>query len=403
MPSLSDKLKSLGVQVGAKNLAAPPAAATFPVEDVVPGRFVETSGGRAYLIEELYPPNYRHGRGGLSVSASLQAIAEWAGEPSLVKMPCERFAFLDTETSGLAGGTGTFAFLVGVGRFEAGAFRLAQFFMPDPLDEPGLLLALEEFLAPCQVIVSFNGKSFDIPLLNTRYTLQGWKTPFTGLAHVDLLHLARRIWRDRLPSRTLGSLEVQILQSHRSESEVPGWMIPEIYFEYLRSRDARPLQNVFYHNAIDVISMAALLQHIAQLLEDPIHNADGFSLDQAAVARLLEELGHLDEAVGLYQEALEAGLPFEAFHDTLRRLSLLHKRRDDYAAALPLWQRAADERQIYAFVELAKYYEHHTGELDQAAHWTQAALERICTPMERAQWQAELQHRLQRLQRKQLK
>jgi tetratricopeptide (TPR) repeat protein len=265
-------------------------------------------------------------------------------------------------------------------------------------------MALEDFLAPCQTIVSFNGKAFDVPLLDTRYTLQGWKSPFKKLAHVDLLHLARRLWRDRLPSRTLANLEVQILHASRTDDEIPGWMIPQIYFDYLREGDARPLQRVFYHNAMDVVSLAALLNHTSSLLEDPLSRQTSEFIDLAAVARLLEDLGHIDRATVLYETCLKADLPEDIYNDTLFRLSLLYKHNNNYSAALPLWEQAASRRRIFAYEELAKYFEHHAQDLEMALKWTREALEYIETAglpgYEVMQWKPEFQHRLQRLERK---
>jgi uncharacterized protein YprB with RNaseH-like and TPR domain len=133
----------------------------------------------------------------------LLTIAQWMGDARLAEMPLESFAFLDTETSGLAGGTGTYAFLVGVGRFEGDTFRLVQFFMRDPSEEAALLEGLMDYLAPCAALVTFNGKAFDAPLLVTRYSLHSLPVPFKDYGHLDLLPLARRLWRDRLPSRAL--------------------------------------------------------------------------------------------------------------------------------------------------------------------------------------------------------
>jgi uncharacterized protein YprB with RNaseH-like and TPR domain len=198
MPSLSDRLKSLGVQKGADNLPSQKPPITFPIEDVVAGRILDNTGGSTFLTENIFTSSYKHGRVGLLIQTPLQVIAEWAGSVAISQNTLNDFAFLDTETSGLAGGTGTFAFLVGVGRFVDQDFHLVQFFMRDPFDEPAMLLALEEFLAPCKTLVTFNGKSFDAPLLTTRYTLQGWRSPLKSMEHIDLLHLARRLWRDRL-------------------------------------------------------------------------------------------------------------------------------------------------------------------------------------------------------------
>jgi uncharacterized protein len=404
MPTLSERLKALGVQVGTKDLPPPRTESSYPVEDIAAGRFINTRNGNTYVMEDDFPINYQHGQVGLRITTKPSIIAEWAGEIRIAEQNPESLVFLDTETSGLAGGTGTFAFLIGVGRLTPNGFHLAQFFMRDPLEEPALLLALEEFLAPSQTIVSFNGKSFDIPLLETRYTLQGWKSPFRNLTHVDLLHLARRLWRDRLPSRTLANLEVQILGASRTDDEIPGWMIPQIYFDYLRDGDARPLKRVFYHNAMDVVSLAALLNLTSSLLEQPHSNPTINTIDLAAVARLIEDLGHIEQAAELYALCLASDLPEDIHTDTILRLALLHKRNNNYAAAVKLWEQAAARRKIQAYEELAKYFEHHALDLEQALRWTLAAIDDIdsanLTPAEAKWWRSEFEHRLQRLQRK---
>jgi uncharacterized protein YprB with RNaseH-like and TPR domain len=404
MPSLTDRLKSLGVKIGAQDLPSPRLRSTWPVEDVVSGRFLDTPGGQTFVVEAFYQPEYSHGRSLLGLKVPPHTIAAWAGNPAIANHDSTSYAFLDTETSGLAGGTGTYAFMVGAGRYTQHGFQLLQFFMRDPSEEPALLLALEEFLAPCRTLVTFNGKSFDIPLLNTRYTLQGWKSPFKGLGHIDLLHLARRLWRESLPSRTLSNLEVQILGASRTEDEVPGWMIPQMYFDYLREGDARPLKRVFYHNAIDVVSLAALLNHTSSMLEDPDHfpNINGFEL--IATAHLCAELGQVSRAIHLYQHSLETSLPIGQYLGVIENLSLLYKRQADYASAIPLWEAAAQVGGIFACEELAKYYEHHSQDLEQAIHWTRIALDHVLQPKPpiplKFTWQAELEHRKKRLERK---
>jgi len=406
--SLSDRLRSLGVKVGASEISPPLKVEKYPIERVLPGSYLETDQGQAYVVENDYPREYQHGNQNLCLEAPLEALEKWAGEPGLHTLDIQSFAFLDTETSGLAGGTGTYAFLVGAGRFEGDQFHLEQFFMRDPSEEGALLLAVEKFLAPCRALVSFNGKAFDAPLLNTRYTLAGWKSPLPGLHHVDLLHIARRLWRDRLPSRTLGNLEVQILGTSRTEEEVPGWMIPQLYFDYLRSGDAREMKNVFYHNAMDVLSLAALFKHIAGLLADPLHTTELHNIDRASLARLFEDLKDHELAVQLYENSLHQsanGLPDELFWDTLQRLSFLHKRQGNFSLAISLWEKAARSGYLYAYVELAKVFEHVRRDYQQALEWTQQALQCIqkssFSPYERAYWQPELEHRLERLLRKQ--
>jgi hypothetical protein len=401
LPTLSDKLKALGVQIGARNLAPPPPRQEFLIETVIPGRLIETSAGSVYVVEQTFTSSYQHGRQTLSLRAPLEGLSRVTNEPLVNNENLQDFAYLDTETSGLAGGTGTYAFLVGAGKYEGDSFILAQFFMRDPTEEPALLLALEAFLARCRVLVTFNGKAFDVPLLNTRYTMQGWYSPLSDMVQVDLLHLARRLWRERLPSRTLGNLEVQILDTHRTADEVPGWMIPQIYFDYLRSADARPLKNVFYHNSMDVLSMATLLNHTADLLANPTQVHPGEETDQAALGRIYEELGEFDLAVQLYRLCLDTTPPEDHYWATLERLSMLHKRRGELHAAMPLWEQAAARGYVYAHIELAKVYEHSHRNFTQAAYWTEQALNVLARPdfplTERLLWQPELEHRLQRL------
>jgi uncharacterized protein YprB with RNaseH-like and TPR domain len=409
MASLSEKLKSLGVKIGARDLPPPRPRNPYPIEQVVPGRFQETPHGEAFLVERRYPLEHRQGCAALYLTASLQVIAEWAREPCLAEMEMGEglqsgLAFLDTETTGLAGGTGTYAFLVGVGRYDDQAFHLAQFFMRDPVEEPVLLAALTEFLQPCQALVTFNGKAFDVPLLNTRYISNGEPSPLASAAHLDLLQLARRLWRERLPSRALGYLEEHILGLTRTHEDVPGWMIPSLYFDYLRSGDARPLKSVFYHNAMDVLSLAALLSHVAGLLYDPLNGAVVHPLDLVAMGKLFEDVGHLETAARLYERGLAHNLPEDLYWKTVRMLSFVHKRRGNLSAAVALWREAARHGQIYAHIELAKFYEHKRHDYNEAAQWTHAALALVNGPSfprhARGRWLADLEHRLARLHRK---
>jgi uncharacterized protein YprB with RNaseH-like and TPR domain len=394
----------LGVRIGTQELPPPRPRSSWPIEDVIAGNFKDTSTGPVFVVEGRYPNDYIHGRTKLRLTKQPHLISSWAGDPSIATNNLETYAFLDTETSGLAGGTGTFTFLVGIGRYNQDGFQLSQFFMRDPGEETALLLALEKFIAPCKTLVTFNGKSFDIPLLNTRYALQGWKSPFIGMSHVDLLHLSRRLWRDRLPSCTLSCLEGQILGAFRTEEEVPGWMIPQMYFDYLRDGDARPLKRVFYHNAMDVVSMAALLNHTTRLLEEPTEIPESDNVEMIAAARLFVEQGYVNQAVMLYQRSLQTSLPEELHRDTLESLAMIFKRQGDYLTAIPIWETAAREGSLPACEELAKYYEHHQKDYPTALNWTEIAIELVTSitnlPYNKILWSEELAHRQQRLMRK---
>ena len=405
MPSLSDKLKSLGVKVGTSEIQPKATGKTRPpLEELLGGRWISTRRGEAFVVEQIYSTDYRHGAVPIQIDAQLATLAAWARDERISGLELSQFAFLDTETSGLSGGTGTYAFMVGVGRFMDGEFHLSIFFMQDPADEPALLEALADFLAPCASLVTFNGKAFDAPLLRTRYALNSIPCPFDGFSHIDLLPLARRLWRDRLPSRALKYLEEHIMSAPRTSEEVPGYEIPWLYFDFLRTGDATPLKGVFYHNSMDVVAMAALLNLMAKMLSDP-HGSDlEHGLDVIALARLFEDLNRWDDAALLYERGLKTILPEADFGRAIQRLSTLQRRRGDLVTAVSLWEQAAAEGHIFAHVELAKYYEHTRRDPFTALEWTQGAIRHIenadLPPYIRKHWMEELERRLSRLQTK---
>ena len=411
--SFADKLRSLGVKTGTAHLAPVKPGPQYEIGAVVAGGFHPTQLGDVFVAQQSYPAEYRHGFSTLVSEFPFSVISQWARDARISDLDISEFAFLDTETSGLSGGTGTYAFLVGVARFVDGEFRLQQFFMRDPAEEPALLEGLANFLAPCRALITFNGKSFDARLLTTRYSLHRIPVPYKNYSHIDLLPLARRLWRDRLPSRALKYLEENILGLARSTEEVPGYEIPWLYFDYLRTGDARPLGGVFYHNAMDVVAMAALLSHINNMLETPYDGHVQHGLDFIALAKLFEDLGHWDEAARLFERGLEwsplsaeekQGLTESDFGLAVKRLSILQKKRGDLNEAIRLWQAAAERGHLYAFIELAKYYEHKLRDIKNALQWTRSAL--VCVQelemptYMRKHWLDEIARRLERLERK---
>jgi uncharacterized protein YprB with RNaseH-like and TPR domain len=402
--SVSDKLKSLGVKTGAANLRPPKPKSLYEIDSVVAGAYHPTPLGDVFVAEQSYPSDYVYGSSPLISPSPRSLISQWSNDPRVADLPLESFAFLDTETSGLAGGTGTYAFLVGVARFDGGQFVLQQFFMRDPAEEPALLEGLAHFLAPCKALVTFNGKAFDAPLLTTRYSLHHIPLPYKDYCHLDLLPLARRLWRDRLESRALKYLEEHVLGLKRSAEEVPGYEIPWLYFDYLKSGDARPLGGVFYHNAMDVVAMAALLAHTNEMVQNPYGGHVQHGLDFIALGKLFEDLGHWDEAARLFEHGLQFGITEADFGWILKRMSTLQKRRGDFEEAIRLWERAASEGHIYAYIEMAKYYEHKQRDAKTALQWTKSAWEEVeradLPAYMRKHWLDEIAHRLERLERK---
>lgn len=418
--SISDRLKALGVKVGAQDLKPAPPVRSNNLENILDGRSLATPLGETFLVERHYPLGQPHGSAALQLTASLERLADWAGDARIRDIPPQELAFLDTETTGLAGGTGTYAFVIGVARIVNDELHMHQFFMRDPAEEPAQLAAFESFIAPCQAIVTYNGKAFDAPLLATRFITHGLRAPFLDMAHIDLLHLARRLWRDRLPSRTLGNLEVQILGALRTEEDIPGWMIPSIYFNFIHTGDTSQLKDILYHNRMDVLSLVALLDHVGWLLADPLQFGGQYGIDLIALGKLFEDLGDLETATQLYIHGLEHEdarndlLPVDSLLQALGRLAAIHKRQANLEAAIQVWEQAARYAHIEAHIELAKTYEHHLKDYTQAIYWTETAISLIETSStingqnpylnayQKRQWLVELHHRLERLQQKAL-
>src|SRR3990170_3038215 len=402
MVKLSDRLKALGLQIGASDLAPKPPRDEHPIESVVGGYPQQTEFGEAFLVELSLPADELHGALPLRFPTALDKLAAWAADTRLALLPPERFLFLDTETTGVWG-SGTLAFLVGLGRFEPGGFRHTQYFLREPIEERAMLDALNQLIGSDDALVTFNGKSFDLPLLKSRYLTNSYPHPFASLPHLDLLHLARRLWRDLLPSRALGDLEVNLLGVRRTQQDIPGWMIPQMYIDYLHTGDARPLASVFYHNSMDVLSMASLLEHLAAKLAAPLE-AVGHHSELYAIGRLYADTGFAEEAIGVFQSTLSMELPANTRYRLVENLACLFRRRGDYEAALQLWEQAATDGHVYAHVEIAKYYEHRAGDFTVAIQYTQRAIQlvekRNLPELERLHWQPLLAHRLSRLERK---
>jgi len=404
MPSLSEKLKALGVNIGTDGLLPSSKSTKYPIEQIIDGQEVNTPFGQTFVVEKTYLSDPRSENLPLRFTASLATLSTWIGDPNIVRYNPESFAFLDTETSGLAGGTGTYAFMIGIGRFTEDGFSLSQFFMRDPIEEPAQLAAVLGALDGCKVLVTYNGKSFDVPLINTRFITNGEPPPLKPYAHIDLLHLARRLWRDRLPSRTLGSIEENILGVVRTEEDIPGWMVPSIYFDYIKTGDARPLNNVFYHNAMDILSLATLLNHVSAILDDPHGGLVKHGIDIIAMGKIFEDMREFDAAAECFARGLEFDIPVKVRGQAIQRWSFLEKRRNNIDISIQLWQYAVKYEEIYAHVELAKAFEHRLRDYSQAIFWTEQAITMIQSPsfpdLERSIWESKLEHRLNRLTRK---
>ena len=265
--------------------------------DVLGGEWRELRGERFLVIDRKYPPGHRHGH--VAVADTLPPDEGcWSRFPlldgSMARPPRDgRMLFLDLETTGIAGGAGTYAFLVGLAWYQDGCLRVRQFFLSNFAAERVLLEAVAGVADLCGAVVTYNGKSFDLPLIETRFQLHRLETPFTGMPHVDMLHPARRLWRDDEGGRLM-TLE-QTLCGHVREGDVPGFEIPSRYFHFVRTGDPRGLAAVMEHNRLDLVSLAMLTARASQLLED--------GPAAARTAREALGLGRLYERAGMALEA----------------------------------------------------------------------------------------------------
>src|ERR1700740_233613 len=289
----------------------------------------------------------------------------------------DQWLFLDTETTGLAGGSGTYAFLVGIAWWEGGGLEIEPFFLRGYSEARSMLFALRERIAEHPVVVTFNGKSFDWPLLEPRYRMSRKISAPTPRAHLDFLHPARHLWRLRLGSVRLSELERHVLGWDRGADLLSG-LIPQIYFDYLRGGPPEKLVPVLNHNQLDLRGLAALSSRILSLLSD-VENLGQDALELFGVSRICEKRGEDTRARGLYEKSIASFLPTETDRAARRSLARLAKREGDFELACELWKEAlGNSRHGYeAYEQLAIYYEHKARDPEQAQRIVRQALNEL--------------------------
>ncbi len=378
------------------------AGACIPLRDLIGGVERETPLGRFLYLERRYPLAEHHGTvplaDGLAHPVPLRPHERAPGTPVvdgvLPNLPAEDAVFIDTETTGLAGGTGTVAFLVGTGHVADDHFVVRQYCMRDYPEEGALLHALREDVGDAP-LVSFNGRCFDWPLLVTRFRMHHMDAP--PRAHLDLLPPSRRIWARTLHSHSLAALERHVLSLERGE-DLPGWRIPAAYFDYLRTGHADLIAMAFRHNEIDVVSMLALFAQVGRTLADPVRRVSSPG-DQLGTARLLLDLGQPELARECLQAGIDAGDDAEGV-PLKRLLGKLCRRAGDDDEALAHWKSVAISGNGFdpeAYEQVAKIYEHRLKQFEDALEWTQAALERSVPD---SAVETALTHRAARLRRR---
>ena len=379
------------------------AAGEFEIERIVPGEVVKNDSGEFYLVTRKFPVTELHGNTSLISAQQIggEAIAVISNDEQLREFRLDRAVFLDTETTGLAGGTGTYAFLVGAGRFEGGNFVLRQYFMRDYDEEEAMLAPLADLFRDVGGVVTYNGKAFDVPLLQTRFVTARVRTDLEDVPHLDLLHVARRLWRMRLRDCSLSNVEREVLGVTR-HGDIPSYLIPQIYFSYVRSRDARRLKPVFYHNEQDILSLVAVASHATQLATAPPGYIEVHPLDLLSLARLHFKQRRYRRSERHASDAYDLGLDPDAARSALYLLALALKRQRRWNDAHAVWCRLAAQcaDEIAPLVEMAKHLEHRERDLPKARIVCEQALE-IASNLEVGEARIEqLRYRLARVERK---
>jgi uncharacterized protein len=362
-----------------------------------PGEVHSTALGSHYFIHAVYPENHFHGKvrlGRLS-SADLDGLMKLMREQGSAPHR-DRIIFLDTETTGIQGGAGMCPFLVGLGYFAGEDFHMVQFFIRDFDEEPSMLLALGELLGRFELVVTYNGATFDIPLLETRFTLARLDSPFKEMSHFDLLFTARRLWRNGHGSCRLAALEREMISFIRGP-DVPGSMIPRAYFDFLQQRPGAVFRSVFTHNVYDVISLAALTVEACDrvslepaALDDP--------LDLYSLGRVLESSADWRRSIRLYEMALAGGVPDPMRQKVLENLAVIYRRGGEDERSLEICEELMryPEFSMVGYEGAAIYHERIARNFDAALQVLEEGLSRA----ESKRWKMLLKARWDRLQQK---
>jgi uncharacterized protein YprB with RNaseH-like and TPR domain len=324
-------------------------------------------------------------------------------DPALSAASPRRTVFIDLETTGLSGGAGTVAFLVGCGYFDLGAFQVRQFLLLSHAGERALLAAVAEFFEDADLIVTYNGKTFDVPVMETRWTFHRMEMPLDGVAHFDMLHSARRLWKHDEQGCRLSTLE-RTLFDVRRVGDVPGLEIPSRFFGFVRSGDPRPLEPVLEHNRIDLVSLAAVTARAIKLAREG-HDACRDCAEALALGKVFDKAEHFGRAEACYRYASKSPDSFVRA-DALYRLAVRLRRDRRFADAAAVWRELIDfteprgmrrgllgQIRHVAVEALAIHQEHRAKDFAGARELALAALEEVGHS-------EGIRHRLNRLERK---
>lgn len=330
------------------------------------------SGQPFLIIENSYNLGARYGQIPLFLGLNIpgQVLAVLARDREFEGLTLSGSVFIDLETTGLAGGTGTVPFLVGLGFFENDSLKIVQYFLNDLAAEGRMLEDLRQLLEEKKFtsVVSYNGKGFDLPLLETRFTLNRMRLALSSLPHLDFLYSARHLWKHKYESCRLYELALNHLGVDRAE-DIPSEEIPWRYFQYLRSGDFSLVEPIFYHNQEDLMSLYGVVLAgsllVARTLDQ--EEVDIEATELLGVGKILERAGQVERSVTYYEKALDKNLPEQVSARVRKNLAQYFKRQKRWEKSIQLWQHLLQNSEdLECFRELAIYYEHHRKDPEEA-------------------------------------
>lgn len=363
-------------------------------------------GQRTWVREVSYPLQTKHGR--YRFSNLHEALSAWQqfsyGHPlSSAGLSSDELLFFDTETTGLGGGVGNTIFLIGCGRVLPDRVVIKQFFLPSPADEVALYQAFLTDVVNLKNLVTYNGRAFDWPQIKTRHTFLRNAVPnLPAFGHFDLLHAARRLWKNTLDSHRLSVVEQNILRLNREE-DIPGHLVPIHYFEYVKTQNPEVIEGVLKHNENDILSLITLYTHLSKLV---LRRIPATREERYEIGRWHAYLNNDEQALEDFSHAAVEGgrIAIRA----KKEMAMIYKRQKRYDDAMRIWHEIADTSAFGRpdiWIEMAKAYEHHYKDFARALDCAMKAYEK-CRDMRKfthagTNKERETVKRINRLKRKQ--
>lgn len=398
--SLKEKLEKLLA------LAREAKGKKSPIRDEKSDDWLEMEVGSAKIsgfkiFENSFPLDSHYGQvklgQGLEIEGKILALL--SRDESFKSLNLSSALFLDLETTGLSGGVGVIPFLIGFGYFGQESFEIRQFFLGEPAEEEAMIEEVSRFLESTDFnsIVTFNGKGFDLPLLETRFILYRLPFPLADLPHLDFLFAARQLWKHKHESCRLGHLAEQILNAPRWD-DIPSSEVPIRYFSYLRSGHFSFIEPVLEHNQQDILSLLGIIIAAANLVESCSSQEEIDSSDLIGLARILEAAGEAERSFKLLERALHQGVPETVAFNLKKKLAWYWKKNRQWARAVALWEEMAPAGKLFCFRELAMYYEHCCHDYERARQLAEEGLS-LARGISRT-YEEDFLRRLQRLEMK---